>query len=324
MESRALDGKRVLFICPKFFNYHKSIVQALRSMGAEVLFVPALEHTFSEKLSRRFSAGVHRRLIDSNYLKKIHTPKDCQYVFVVKGNGISDRVIEVIRQNNPIAEMILYQWDSLRNFDYLPLAKKFHRVLSFDRADCEEYGLEYLPLFYSDDYANIAPVEDSNCSIDILFVGSATDERIDFLRRMKDNTRDRPLRIVSRLYCSKAHYLFYWMRGKHNSSLTTRRLTTPQLIQLIRNSKAVLDVSNRYQTGLTMRTFEALGAGRMLLTTNVSIAREPFYDSDQIRIVSDIVSDIDVDALISAKPLSRLSAEYSLQNWLKRIFGLLQ
>ena len=31
-----LKNKRILFLCPLFFNYHKKIIKAMESLGAEV------------------------------------------------------------------------------------------------------------------------------------------------------------------------------------------------------------------------------------------------------------------------------------------------
>ena len=38
MDSYLLQGKRVLFICQKFYDYHEKILSQLESFGAQVVF----------------------------------------------------------------------------------------------------------------------------------------------------------------------------------------------------------------------------------------------------------------------------------------------
>ena len=40
---------------------------------------------------------------------------------------------------------------------------------------------------------------------------------------------------------------------------------------------SVLDINHLDQSGLTIRTFEALGAGKKIITTNSEIKKYPFY-----------------------------------------------
>ncbi|MFH4210110.1 lipopolysaccharide biosynthesis protein, partial [Acinetobacter baumannii] len=59
-----------------------------------------------------------------------------------------------------------------------------------------------------------------------------------------------------------------------------------EIIKLYAKSNVILDISHPGQSGLTMRTFEAIGAGKKLITTNLNIKEYPFYNSDNIFIIS--------------------------------------
>ena len=45
------------------------------------------------------------------------------------------------------------------------------------------------------------------------------------------------------------------------------------IVSLYKESEVILDINHPGQNGLTMRTFEALGAGKKLITTNTEIKK---------------------------------------------------
>ncbi|MEK5777604.1 lipopolysaccharide biosynthesis protein, partial [Acinetobacter nosocomialis] len=59
-----------------------------------------------------------------------------------------------------------------------------------------------------------------------------------------------------------------------------------EIVELYAKSNIILDISHPGQSGLTMRTFEAIGAGKKLITTNTNIKEYPFYNANNIFIIS--------------------------------------
>lgn len=55
-------GKKILFICPKFFDYHSSIIETLTTLGADVYF-------FDERPSNSTFSKMFLR-INKNLIKK--------------------------------------------------------------------------------------------------------------------------------------------------------------------------------------------------------------------------------------------------------------
>ena len=53
-------------------------------------------------------------------------------------------------------------------------------------------------------------------------------------------------------------------------------------MDVVRSSRAVLDIQHFKQTGLTMRTLETLGAGKKLITTNPDVKEYDFYDEGRV------------------------------------------
>jgi hypothetical protein len=86
---------------------------------------------------------------------------------------------------------------------------------------------------------------------------------------------------------------------------------------LYKDAAGILDIENQRQTGLTMRSFEALATGRFLVTTNQKATE--LLTSHSHRII-----EIDMDDL--SLPLDRLRHppgwnddlnEFSIENWIK-------
>jgi hypothetical protein len=85
----------------------------------------------------------------------------------------------------------------------------------------------------------------------------------------------------------------------------------------------VLDIQHPRQTGLTMRTLEALGAGKKLVTTNVQVKEYDFYDERQVRVVDRMNPSVGLDLEFFKKDDFFVSLEKidscSIGNWLKGI-----
>ena len=58
-----------------------------------------------------------------------------------------------------------------------------------------------------------------------------------------------------------------------------------QNLENVRNSKCVLDIVQRGQSGLTLRPIEALLNSKKLITDNVAVERYDFYDPRNIFIL---------------------------------------
>lgn len=71
-----------------------------------------------------------------------------------------------------------------------------------------------------------------------------------------------------------------------------------------------------------MRTFEAIGAGKKLITTNINIKEYPFYNSDNIFIISRDKLVLEKDFFTSKyRPLAtELYDKCSIDGWIEDIF----
>lgn len=63
------------------------------------------------------------------------------------------------------------------------------------------------------------------------------------------------------------------------------RMEWNDMLKLLKNSKAVLDIPRDGQIGLTTIVIQALGTGTKIITTDEHIKDYPFYDPDMIQVV---------------------------------------
>ncbi|MBR5637805.1 MAG: hypothetical protein IKW81_12840, partial [Pseudobutyrivibrio sp.] len=66
-----------------------------------------------------------------------------------------------------------------------------------------------------------------------------------------------------------------------------------EIRDMVKNSKAVIDLAHIKQQGLTMRTMETLGIKRKLVTNNIYLKDYEFYNESNDLILTDLVAKAD-------------------------------
>jgi hypothetical protein len=94
--------------------------------------------------------------------------------------------------------------------------------------------------------------------------------------------------------------------------------------EVFAQSSAILDIEHPNQNGLTMRTFETLGAGKKLVTTNPDIRNYDFFNEDNVFIIDR--SDPVIPGMYLERPFKKWSLDimnrYSIAGWLEEILEL--
>lgn len=88
------------------------------------------------------------------------------------------------------------------------------------------------------------------------------------------------------------------------------------------DSRTILDIEHPAQTGLTMRTFETLGASKKLVTTNAQVRDYDFFDPSNILVIDRkspprIPESFLETAYVPAH--ADIYSKYSLQGWIKDV-----
>lgn len=323
-----LTGKQVVFIAPKTFGYEVQITEALKKLGATVYF-----HSDKPNESKWFKAFL--RLMpkfvwfycDYVFSRWLNTTavKNCDVVFIIKGEGVSIRFLKLLRAKHPNAKFILYMWDSLRNVKYTESKLKcFDKTMSFDPRDCANYpSLQYRSLFYLETYQNKPIAETYN---KLFFLGTLNGDRPKVLAEIIQQL-DRSIQFNYQLFVrSRVELFFRRFLDKSFETINKENLIfdaiNPEVIQKSMSTcTAVLDIEHPNQSGLTMRTFEVLATGKKLITTNQSIVKQSFFDASTILVIDRYQPNIPLSFFEEkARPLPQsFYTENSIVGWLEDI-----
>ncbi len=329
----ALTGKKILYIGVSTFNYEKEIKSALENLGAEVDY-------YDERPANDFWTKVFLRLnlksliqskIDAHYSNILTKSKNIKYdyVFIIKLETIDEKILTQLKDNQLDATFILYLWDSIQNYKgkekLLPL---FDKAFSFDKTDTLKYNtLNFLPLFYIPLYAQ-PQVEKTDIVYDLCFFGTGHSDRYKIVKEIEKQSKAMNLKVYSFLYLQNK--VIFWvrklfdkkMKNAQVSDFSFSSLNQSQLLDIILKSNVIIDIEHQGQVGLTMRTIEALGCHKKLLTTNKSIEEYDFYNGNNICIIDR--NDIKLTQDFFLTPYEdvdkNIYEKYTLKSWLKTIF----
>ncbi|MFQ6792062.1 MAG: hypothetical protein ACLRT4_04655 [Thomasclavelia sp.] len=329
--------KNLLLIAPVFFDYYKEIIKELELQRFQVDYV--CDAPSDSNLSKAIGR-VNKNLIRNStkkYFKKKVLPiintKEYQYVLLVAGMTFSftPDMINEIKEKNPNATFIMYQWDSEKN---LPYSKGIHRyfdkIFSFDLNDCKNNDIyNFLPLFYTKIYKEIGNKKVEEFDYDCCYIGTAHPQKYKYINELSNQLKDvMPKQFIYHYMPSKLKYFYHKVKDSEFKKARIKefkmnKLSSENITEIIKKSKCILDSPQNGQTGLTIRTIECLGAKRKLITTNLEIKKYNFYNENNILVYDGRInydsaffsnSYIEVDENIYEK--------YSLQNWLKHMIEL--
>jgi hypothetical protein len=319
-----LLNKRILYLGPMPFHYDLAFVNKLREMGAVVDYFQMYPYSFYFKIIDKFKLPGEANYIKKFY-EKIISERDYDYVLMRFKMCFDVEFLMKLKELNQNARFINFHWDSIKpEYDYINTIKYFDRVYSFDYKDCQDHPeVGYLPLFYLDIYEESCENEKEEANkIDLVFIGNWRDhERYNLIKTIDKKCEENKLKFY--------YYLYYPIKPQfdairsgfiaHESKL--RLLSSKEIVKILSTSNTVIDFPSSFQTGLTMRTFEALAAGKKLITTNKNVIREPFYDPEYISILDTNNFFLDVDFLkrTPAHPIKEKIKNYSIGNYINQL-----
>jgi hypothetical protein len=284
-------SKKILLISSDFFGYYKLIQKELEKQGYSVTYIhdrPS-NNAFVKIFIRKF------KWLMSSYLTSFYTKKlrelcegeKFNQILIIKGEGLTPAVFRELRRYTD-GEITLYYWDNVKNVPGgLENSAEADRVFTFDPVDTEKHGFVLLPLFYVNDGMNRSILTPE---WELSFVGSIHSDRLQVIAAVREKMANIGKTFIFVYFASSILYNFRRLfdpafKFFKSGELSLKSLSRQQTEEIFQKSVAVLDVHHVHQTGLTMRTLEALALGKKLITTNASIKNYPFYDPNQILII---------------------------------------
>ena len=320
-------NKRILLISPEFYDYHIDIMHELTSQGGNVDFYPEMKQSIlfriMQKTSSLISAYLERKHV--NFLLKNLKKDSYDIVFVIRGGYFNQVSMEILRKKLPSAFFVMYQWDSIKQNNYLPLVKYFDTVKTFDMNDAEHHHLEYLPLFFTEKYKQLSKLEKDH-KYDLVFYGAYHSDRLEIIKEIYRQAENIGLTFKCHLYITKLALLRLFSAGviKYQDLhfFKTYSVSAHKIINSYRLTKAVLDIELSIQSGLTIRTFEVLGSNLKLLTTNQNIKNESFFDKDRVMILNRNNIKITQDFFNAPVVADERYDKFYIANWLQSVMKI--
>lgn len=180
---------------------------------------------------------------------------------------------ELTRLKNRGIRVFRYTWDSVGN---RPSVRKLDHLMeaigSFDPEDCRTHGYRYIPL-YSETVPGSELPAFADRPNDFYFCGTMHSVRARIISRIEEQCAARNWSILLKLfYHSRKLFVLKNLHDFRTLRITSRISETgfkhAETLEDCRNSKVVLDINHPRQQGLTMRTFETIAQGAVLLSTN--------------------------------------------------------
>lgn len=170
-------------------------------------------------------------------------------------------VPKYIHKIKPEMRVIYWYWNPVNKYTE-PLLTKDNKIecWSFDEKDCKKYGMKKnVQYYYEQDKEKNETIE-----YDVYYVGH-------------DKGRKETIEKI------KSQLLLQGLRVKFDLLRDTDPIIPYSEVQTrIRKAKAILEVNQKGQVGCTLRALEALFFRKKLITTNLNIQNEDFYNSKNI------------------------------------------
>lgn len=326
-----LKGKNILVFSPygTTKHYGDAIINELEKRGAKVYgyderpsqttLMKIIIRLFKKKLPLIFEHYCH------NIIKKL-SQVQIDYILICRGEAFTPLTLQNFRKNFPQAKIILFFWDLLRCNDVhnnIPYADK---AFSFDPEDVDNNeGLIFRPTFFVNQYKSIDT--DTLKLYDIMFIGTLHSNRHKIIKNFKNKLNEQGFSVF--LYLFVPGLIVYLKdfilkfpyininRVKFNP------ISISQTIEILSQTKAILDINYTQQKSLSTRAYEAMAAKRKYITTNPEVKKYDFYNPNNILIVD--INNLNIPKDFLNRPFEPISEEilyrYSVEGLIDDLFS---
>lgn len=198
-------------------------------------------------------------------------------VCVCIASRYSPGILKWISKKCKNIKCINYYWDVVSISGYPVEQKLRFENWSFNREDCEKYGMIFCPQFYTD----IVRLDKTEEVYDITYVGA------DRQGRLKERTQ-----LICQFYklfqSLKINSYIYYVTKSSQVPCEIRHLDSvseEEYYRICSKGKAILELVENEIRWATLRPLLALSNGKKLVTNNIDIINEPFYNKENVFIL---------------------------------------
>ena len=187
--------------------------------------------------------------------------------------------LEEFKKKHKNVQLCLIFFDSFSNGSAaraVEMRDLFDIVFSFDQEDCRRYGMEYVySVFSMPDFVYEAK-EDKSSAFFAGYGGTRLETLQKLFRRISNQ-------------CQDCRFLIAGVKKKDQAAIpgVTYNQVIPYAreLQLAYNTNCIVEVVRKGQSGITLRTCEAVSFGKKLVTNNENLRTMPFYDERYMKII---------------------------------------
>ena len=152
-----------------------------------------------------------------------------------------------------------------------------------------------------------------------LFVGTYQAKRYNSVIQLKKKLSDIGITTTIKIRIPYYYYVKQKLKGVKldKKFLIFEDIGLSEILNLYQSSDIIIDAASEYQTGLTMRTFEALGSNKILLTNNYAIKQEDFFNSNYIKFFDENFS---CQNFVNHEYRIHIE-EHRIDNWIIKLVG---
>lgn len=270
-----------------------------------------VENVWSEKYRKghnTFLIRVLRKLkvpvacfFDKHWVDNKELNPDCIIIF----DGCYDKLLAYyLDRRFKTAKKNIFCWNAAYRLKHV-CGNAWYPIYSYSPKDCKALGMKYMPTVYQT-MPYVARAEDT----DVIFMGLVKDRG--------------PL--IDEIYCALTEagkkVLFHVVgeQGELRVPVTQNRMEYTDYIKHIGHCRAILDIANEGQDGLTQRVLESLFYHKKLITTNEDVVNYDFYNPSNICVVS--AGNINIPEDFLSSPYEEVEqsilAHYSMETWVEQ------
>ena len=326
-------NKKIILAITPDVNLYSCIEENLKHLGFTVYLISPIKDFKYKNLKDRLINFYRRKILNDkeykrilnrkfhfdNISKKISNLPNVDYSLTIRVDLFEAVLIEKITKLS--LKNYAYQWDGLSRFkEAIKLIPLFNKFYVFDKKDLNQDNKTYPTTnFYIDCYDYL--FQTKTIEYDAYYIGSY-DNRIDKLISICEILYKKGFKLNIILCCSPKKHLKKYPYIK----FIGKRLTYFENLKMVANSRFIIDTHHdSLHSGLSFRTFEALGYNKKLITTNPIIKNYDFYNTNNIFYVNEhndynLIDDFLNSNYKEINPL--IKQKYSFTNWIKYILEI--
>lgn len=238
----------------------------------------------SQKINSIFNLPLRnmwaKEIIPANFRSKLNSDEPICFIYQGGQSYLDIDAFSYLRKCYP-KSILIYKYNDLVALNerlypgFLERCRKtFDLIMTYNIEDAEKYDLINEMAMISD-YSTIVPSLEQKKS-DIFYIGR-NKERLDELIHLFELCRSNGLTCDFNIIDVVPSQQLYKDEISYN-----RVIPYMEMLQRVRNAKCVLNVIQKGAQGITLRDYESIGMGKLLMTNNHYIESTDMFDPNQV------------------------------------------